>query len=104
MRKRTLFGIAAAMILVGIFLLAFTFNDPQTECVTDGGATSGFFDSEKKCPVSIASYNKIAAEDSRFKVERVAGLALVGAGLVTSVVALRRRRRVPADVDPQTVP
>jgi hypothetical protein len=104
MRTRTLFAIAAAMILVGIFLVVFQFNDPQTECVTDGGATSGFFDSAKKCPVSIASYNKIAKEDSRFKVERVAGLALVGAGLVTSVVALRRRKRDPAAVDPQPVP
>jgi hypothetical protein len=94
------FGIAAALVLVGVFLTVYKFNDPQTVCVTGGGATSGFYDSEKKCPVSIASYNRIAKEDSRFKVERVAGIVLVAAGLVTVMVALRRSKRKPADEDP----
>ena len=104
MRKRTLFGIAAALILVGVFLMAFKFNDPETVCVTDGGATSGFYDSEKKCPVSIASWNKIAKEESRFKVERLTGIVLVAAGLVTVVVALRRRKRDPSEADPRPAP
>ena len=103
MRKRTLFGIAAVLVVVGIFLMAFKFNDPQSECVTDGGPTSGFVDSEKSCPISIASYKKIAAEDSRFKVERVTGIALIGAGLVISVVALRRKERDQAGVGPTPV-
>lgn len=94
MKSKQLLIAAAVLVAVGVFLMVFPFNNAELECAADDQVTSGFFDDEKDCPISIESFEEVRAEESRFKIERVAGLGLiiVGVGL-GGVGAMRGRRR-----------
>lgn len=74
--------VSAIVVLIGIGLMVIPFHKVKVECAESSARTSGFVDTEKNCPISIESYSKKQKEDSRFKIERVVGLALVIGGVV----------------------
>ena len=93
MNRRVLLPVAGLLLVVGLFLIFFPFNQVETECAEPGEVSSGFVDDESGCPITIESYQRVIDEESRFKVERVAGLGVVVAGLAVGGVALIRGRR-----------
>lgn len=73
--------------------MLFPFNPVEAECAPPGTTqTSGFVDEEKGCPITIESYERVSDEASRFKIERVGGLALTVGGLGVGVVGAVRKK------------
>ncbi len=99
--RRVLLPVAGLLVAVGLLLIFFPFNQVDVVCAQPGEVSSGFVDDDQGCPISTESYQAIADEEARFKVERVAGLGVVVAGLAVGGVALARkgdRARPPAPV------
>lgn len=98
MNRRVLLPVAGLLSVVGLFLIFVPFNQVDVVCAQPGEVSSGFVDDDRGCPITIESYQQIADEEARFKVERVAGLGVVVAGLAVGGVALARgggHRRPP---------
>ena len=88
--------LAAALIVLGllaIMLQPVLDPRPDVTCARKGGPTSGYYDGDKKCAISIASSKKIAAWDSKPKPMRIIGSVLILVGLIDLVVVLVRSRR-----------
>lgn len=101
--KMKLLIIAFVLILGGGLGIAFgdtRGEEPAVECVTDGGATSGFVDDDQGgCPISIESWNEYAEWLSEPQPVRAAGflVGLAGVGLavgvgITALVQKARKR------------
>lgn len=82
--------ISIVLILTGIALMVIPFHKVATECAKDITRTSGFVDTEKNCPISIESYEKKQKEESRFKIERIVGLALVVGGVFMVIKNMKK--------------
>lgn len=98
--RSKLFAVAAALVLLGVVLFALQPGEPEGECVTDGGPSSGFVDSDSGCPISIESYEEIADYRSSAKPFRIAGLVFVLAGVgvaITGAVKKPRSEDTPTD-------
>ena len=98
MNRRVLLPVAGLLLVVGLFLIFFPFNQVEVVCAQPGEVSSGFVDDDSGCPITIESYQQIADEEARFKVERVTGLGVVVAALAVVGVALARGggRRQPS--------
>jgi hypothetical protein len=97
MKPKILFAVAAALIVIGVVLMAVpTPGEPKLQCVSQSAPSSGFTDADQDdCPVSVESYEEYAEWSSGPRWDNVAGLVLVVAGLGTAVVAGVKARRRP---------
>jgi len=93
---RTWILIAVSLLTLGIFsfvLQPVVNPKPDPVCVADNKPSSGFVDSDKKCNISIASWNKIADWESSPKPFRIVGSVLILAGIAIGIGAGVRSRR-----------
>jgi hypothetical protein len=91
MKRSRLFLLAALLVVLGVGLMVWEPAGPATECAEDTGATSGFVDEEKGCPITIESYERIREAESGPQWDNIGGLVLVLGGAATAVVAVVRR-------------
>ncbi len=91
--------IAAVLVVVGVILLLLpTPGEPELECTSADGPTSGFTDEDQGgCPVSIESYDEYSEWSSSPRWDNIAGLVLVVLGLGYGGVALLRKPRTSRD-------
>ncbi len=87
-------------MLIGVLAFFLQPGPPPLECAPDSGVTSGFYDGDKNCPISIESMNEYGDYSSSPKPFRIAGLVLVLAGLVVAVVGLFRKPKNRGSGDP----
>lgn len=95
MKPKNLFVLAAALIVLGIALIALPSpGEPSLQCVSESAPSSGFTDADQdNCPVSIESMNKYSDWSSGPRWDNIAGLVLIVAGLGTGGAAVIRARR-----------
>lgn len=93
MNKKSTLGAAALLIIVAIVaFLLLNGTKPETVCVADNAPSSGFVDPDKNdCPISDASYAKIADYNSKPKTGRIAGLVLGLMGVGVGIVGMRKK-------------
>jgi hypothetical protein len=83
MKSKYLFVIAAVLVVLGIALMAMpTPGEPDLQCAPAGAPPSGVIDNDQGgCNVTIESSNEYADWTSKPKIDNIAGLVLVVAGL-----------------------
>ncbi|WP_031470010.1 hypothetical protein [Sciscionella sediminilitoris] len=95
--------IAALLIVLGVVAFPLQPGEPESVCAT-GNVTSGYFDKEKNCPISVESMREIGEYLSAPKVFRIAGVVLIVAGVGVGIGGLvsftkSRRRQACAEVE-----
>jgi hypothetical protein len=93
MTRTRLFALAALLIVIGVGLMVWEPEGPETECAEDPSVTSGFVDKEKDCQISIESFNRIREAKSGPQWDNIGGLVLVVGGVAAGVVGLVRKPR-----------
>lgn len=83
--KLTLFGLAAVLIVLGVGLMVWEPAGPEAECAKDTTRTSGFFDKEKNCAISIESYERIRKAKTGPQWDNIGGLVLVVGAMGTAL-------------------
>jgi hypothetical protein len=96
MKKAQLLVLGALLIVLGVGLFIWEPPGPEAECAKDPSRTSGFMDEEKKCPISIESFNKIREAKSGPQWDNIGGLVLVVGGLGAAAVGAFRKPKPTA--------
>ncbi|OZM74706.1 hypothetical protein CFN78_00185 [Amycolatopsis antarctica] len=93
---KKLYFAALALVVLGVVSILLQPSGPDTECAPPGGPTSGYFDQEKGCAVTMESMDEVGDYYSSPKLFRIAGVFLVVVGIGTGiggVVAMGKSRR-----------
>ena len=96
MTKLRLFALAGLLAVLGVGLMVWEPAEPEAECAAAGGPTSGFMDTEKNCPISIESWERIRAAQGGTRWDNIGGLVLVVGSLGTAGVAAFRKPKTAA--------
>ncbi|MGH8791526.1 MAG: hypothetical protein ACRDXX_02640 [Stackebrandtia sp.] len=93
--KLKLFALAAVLIAAGIVLAVWE-PGPETECAEDPNVTSGFYDEEKDCPVSIESWERVAEAESGPQWDNIGALAAIVGGVGVAIFGAFKKSKPKA--------
>ena len=99
--KSNLFVLAALLFVIGVGVVVWEPAGPEVECAKDPLTTSGFFDAEKNCPVSIESYERIREWETRLRWDNIVGAVLVVGGIGAAIVGALKKSRTAISHPPQ---